>query len=100
MWWQPDDGTEPVRLDGVTPAPDHPERGVPYSVSWFDQGHMLRLDRVYLVERREDPTGFLLLDAITGKTHLVFRENMPLFKRPTVPSAHRQALQSDLERGR
>lgn len=87
VWWQPDDGTEPVRLDGITgmTLDDHPARGVPYSVSWFDQGAMLRLDRVYLLERLTDPAGFRLLDALTGVVHVVFRENMPLFKPPTAP---------------
>lgn len=75
-----------------------PERGVPYSVSWFDQGGMLRADRVYLLDTREDPAGFQLIDALTGKVLTIWREATPLFRRPTSPSVHRRQLASEWDR--
>lgn len=62
------------------------ERGVPYSVSWFDQGDMLRVDRVYLLDEVPDPWGWRLLDALTGRVLVVWHANMPLFRGPSAPS--------------
>ena len=71
-----------TRRDRGAAEPDRPERGVPYSVSWFVADRLVRVDRAYVLPQ-QDPLGYVLVDAITGSQHLVWPEQSPLFRRPT-----------------
>lgn len=70
------------RTDRRGTEPGHPERGVPYSVSWFVDDRMVRVDRAYVLIE-QDPLAYTLVDAITGQQHHVSSYAVPLFGRPT-----------------
>lgn len=74
---------------------DSPERGVPYSVSWYEQHGMMRADRVYLVAERNDPWRYELIDALSGALLIIHPDQQPLWRGPTQPSAHRTQLAAE-----
>ena len=68
----------------ATDVAGHPERGVPYSVSWYEgDGRYQRRERVYLERIEQDPVVFVVIDTLTGQAHRLPSASMPLFRAPT-----------------
>lgn len=90
MWLIPDGGDRIELTPYLATSPQHPERGVPYSVSWYEgDARYARRDRVYVERFEQDPVVFVIIDTLTGEQLRVPRSSMPLFRAPTVVAPHR-----------